>query len=46
VRIYFETGWRIADSASFPNWHAGNEFRALRDRMHEAASPERGGRRP
>jgi len=33
VRIYFETGWRIADNERFPNWRWGNEFRALRDRM-------------
>jgi Zn-dependent M28 family amino/carboxypeptidase len=33
VRIYFETGLRVADTDRFPNWRFANEFRALRDRM-------------
>ena len=33
VRIYFETGWRLAEDVRFPNWRFGNEFRSLRDRM-------------
>ena len=36
VRIYFETGWRLAEDVRFPNWRFGNEFRALRDRMRAA----------
>ncbi len=35
VRIYFETGLRIADSKVYPNWRVGNEFRALRDEMRK-----------
>jgi Zn-dependent M28 family amino/carboxypeptidase len=33
VRVYFETGLAIADSATFPNWFAGSEFRKMRDAM-------------
>jgi Zn-dependent M28 family amino/carboxypeptidase len=40
VRIYFETGWRIAESDRYPNWHYRNEFRGLRDRMRALPRPE------
>jgi hypothetical protein len=33
VRVYFETGWRLAEDTRFPNWRYGNMFRALRDAM-------------
>jgi Zn-dependent M28 family amino/carboxypeptidase len=33
VKVYFEAGLEIANSAQFPNWLAGSEFRRLRDAM-------------
>lgn len=35
ARVFFETGWRIAQQGPLPNWRAGNEFRALRDAMRD-----------
>ena len=37
VKIYFLTGYAIANDARVPNWYATSEFRALRDHMR--ASP-------
>ncbi len=37
VKIYFLTGYAIANDARVPNWYATSEFRALRD--HQRASP-------
>lgn len=31
IEILYETGAAIADTDAWPNWHEGNEFRALRD---------------
>jgi Zn-dependent M28 family amino/carboxypeptidase len=31
VRLFFETGRRLADSHEWPNWREGNEFREIRD---------------
>ena len=31
VRLFFETGRRLADTHEWPNWHEGNEFRPIRD---------------
>lgn len=33
VKVYFETGLKIANDTRFPNWRVGNEFRKLRDDM-------------
>ncbi len=33
VRIFFETGWRLAEDKRYPNWYFGNQFRAKRDGM-------------
>lgn len=33
ARVYFETGWRVAQTRRFPNWRYGNEFRTARDSM-------------
>jgi Zn-dependent M28 family amino/carboxypeptidase len=38
ARVYFETGWRVANSDRLPNWYAGNEFRAVRDGMMRSRS--------
>jgi Zn-dependent M28 family amino/carboxypeptidase len=40
VRVYFETGWRIAESELYPNFRYGNEFRPLRDRMRALPQPK------
>jgi len=37
--ILFELGYGIADSADWPNWYDGTEFRALRDDQREDAMP-------
>lgn len=31
LRIYYSLGRRLANSDEWPNWHADNEFRAIRD---------------
>jgi Zn-dependent M28 family amino/carboxypeptidase len=31
VRLFFETGRRMADTHQWPNWREGNEFRPIRD---------------
>ncbi|MCZ0934149.1 MAG: M28 family metallopeptidase [Gemmatimonadetes bacterium] len=31
LALMFRVGYRIADSADWPNWREGNEFRAIRD---------------
>jgi len=31
IELWFGIGLEIADSASWPNWYEGNEFRAIRD---------------
>jgi Zn-dependent M28 family amino/carboxypeptidase len=31
--MFFQAGVRVADGPSWPTWHAGNEFKAIRDKM-------------
>ena len=31
IELYFAIGLEVADSDAWPNWHEGNEFRAIRD---------------
>jgi Zn-dependent M28 family amino/carboxypeptidase len=33
LKVYFAVGDRVADADQFPEWKAGNEFRAKRDEM-------------
>ncbi len=33
VQLYFAVGYRLASEHTWPNWRAGNEFRAARDAM-------------
>jgi Zn-dependent M28 family amino/carboxypeptidase len=33
LRLLFEVGYRLASEDAWPNWRAGNEFRARRDEM-------------
>lgn len=37
--LAYETGTSLARSAQWPNWYAGNEFKALRDAMRAASLP-------
>ena len=32
LEIYYEIGRELADGDEWPNWYAGDEFRAIRDR--------------
>ncbi|HET9428102.1 MAG TPA: M28 family metallopeptidase [Allosphingosinicella sp.] len=32
LQIYYEIGRELADGEAWPNWYAGDEFRAIRDR--------------
>jgi Zn-dependent M28 family amino/carboxypeptidase len=36
VKIYFLTGYAIANDTRVPNWYPDSEFRALRDRQRQA----------
>jgi Zn-dependent M28 family amino/carboxypeptidase len=36
LRLYFAVGRELATGDSWPNWHAGNEFRAARDASRPA----------
>lgn len=38
AKIFFETGYRIANARRAPNWYRGNEFRPLREAMQGAGS--------
>ena len=31
LRLFLTMGYRIANAAKFPEWRAGNEFRAIRE---------------
>lgn len=31
--LYFAVGYRVAQAPTYPEWKAGNEFKAIRDRM-------------
>jgi Zn-dependent M28 family amino/carboxypeptidase len=33
LKVYFAVGYRVAQADRFPNWKAGNEFKATRDAM-------------
>jgi Zn-dependent M28 family amino/carboxypeptidase len=33
VRLFFRIGYRLAGEDTFPNWHDGTEFKAIRDTM-------------
>jgi len=37
ARIYFLTGYTIANDARVPNWFLGSEFRSLRDAMRDTS---------
>jgi Zn-dependent M28 family amino/carboxypeptidase len=39
LEIYWIMGRELADSTAWPNWHAGDEFRAIRDRSRATAGP-------
>ncbi|MDQ6623630.1 MAG: M20/M25/M40 family metallo-hydrolase [Verrucomicrobiota bacterium] len=43
VQLMFEVGYEVANAAKFPEWKAGNEFKARRDEMlkKQAASESR-----
>ena len=36
VKIYFLTGYALANETRFPNWYADSEFRPIRDRQRAA----------
>ncbi|SFF90748.1 Zn-dependent amino-or carboxypeptidase, M28 family [Novosphingobium sp. CF614] len=38
VNLYYRLGRALADSDAWPNWHEGDEFRAIRDKSCAAAS--------
>ncbi len=31
LQIFFNIGWRLANSGEWPQWYEGNEFRAIQD---------------
>jgi Zn-dependent M28 family amino/carboxypeptidase len=33
LQVFFETGYLLANTEQWPNWHQGTEFKALRDAM-------------
>jgi len=37
LEIYLQTGLEVANSRSWPQWHDGTEFKAIRDRQRQAA---------
>ena len=37
LRLYYMIGEQLATDTDFPNWYAGNEFRAIRDASLQAA---------
>jgi Zn-dependent M28 family amino/carboxypeptidase len=39
IELYFGIGLEVADSNRWPQWYAGNEFRAVREQSLSAASP-------
>ena len=41
-KLFFAVGYRVANADRFPEWTAGNEFRAIREKsLAGAASPPR-----
>jgi Zn-dependent M28 family amino/carboxypeptidase len=41
LQIYWQIGRELATGAAWPNWNAGDEFRAVRDRSRGTASGTR-----
>lgn len=41
VQLLFEAGWVTANATQWPRWAHGSEFRAARERMLHAGSPDR-----
>jgi Zn-dependent M28 family amino/carboxypeptidase len=39
LRVFYHIGRALADSADWPNWNPGDEFRAVRDRSRGTAGP-------
>jgi Zn-dependent M28 family amino/carboxypeptidase len=39
LEIYWIMGRELADSTAWPNWYAGDEFRAIRDKSRGTAGP-------
>ena len=39
IELYFAIGLEVADSRAWPQWYAGNEFRAVREQSLDAAAP-------
>ena len=39
--IYYGIGRQLAESAAWPNWYAGDEFRGIRDRSRGTVSGEK-----
>ena len=33
AKLLFTVGYRVAQADKFPQWKAGNEFKAIRDKM-------------
>jgi Zn-dependent M28 family amino/carboxypeptidase len=33
LKLFFAVGYRIAQAGKFPDWRAGNEFKAIRDKQ-------------
>ncbi len=40
LKLVFDVGQKLANEARFPEWKAGNEFKALRDSMMTSAATE------
>jgi Zn-dependent M28 family amino/carboxypeptidase len=40
LRIFYRIGRALADSADWPNWNEGDEFRAVRDRSRAGAAAQ------
>jgi Zn-dependent M28 family amino/carboxypeptidase len=38
VQLFFDVGMAVADTDTWPNWHQGNAFRAIRDASMEEGS--------
>jgi Zn-dependent M28 family amino/carboxypeptidase len=39
LRLFYQIGRELADSADWPNWNPGDEFRAIRDKSRGDAGP-------
>jgi hypothetical protein len=38
VRLFYRLGRELANSTAWPNWHPGDEFRAIRDKSRAEAA--------